>query len=119
MKRYHYIYAHYEKDTGELFYIGIGTWTEKTKETRNKLRIANTGHVPTKATRAKLALVNNKPVINCRGDSFPSASEAARIIRIIGLKGPHHIGQNISGKRKSAGKYPDGTKITWKYYTSS
>lgn len=52
-----------------------------------------------------------KPVVDCRGNWFKSASEAERQTGI-------HQG-NISaccrGERKSAGKYADGTKRVWKY----
>ena len=45
MKRYHYIYAHYTKDTNECFYIGVGTWTNRTRYKRaNSISARNKFH---------------------------------------------------------------------------
>ena len=55
----------------------------------------------------------SKSVVNCRGDIFNSVREAANK---YGLASPTHISRVCKGLQKSAGKYPDGTKIKWKYY---
>lgn len=188
MKVYYYIYAHYEADTGELFHIGVGTWTKRTKYTRaynmkarNKLHIRiankhgikieiikdnyidrnkavdhevmlqlffepracfeygdgngkkrsqetkakisasnmgnshNLGRKHTQAFRDKVSLNKSKSVINCRGEIFKSATAAAKAFE---LKNPSGISMNILGKKKSAGKYIDGTKIKWSYYAT-
>lgn len=55
---------------------------------------------------------NAKPLVTCRGDEFGSAIEAAKHFNM-----PNHrnISKVLKGFRKHAGRYPDGTKIKWKY----
>lgn len=199
----YYVYAHYTLDTNECFYIGVGTWTKRTKykraykmSSRNKLHtniaskhdvrveiiknnyisrdkavddeimlqlffkpracfvygdnnkkvisnetrakmsaacIGNTnwlgkkhtnetkvkisksrkGHVVSSKTKIKIGKASQKQVINCRGQIFESPDKAAKA---FGLKGSNNIYRHITGKNKSAGKYIDGTKVTWGYY---
>lgn len=57
-----------------------------------------------------------KTVINCRGEIFHSIIEAGNH---FGLSNVSRIGDVCAGKRKHAGKYPDGTLIKWEYYPES
>jgi len=56
---------------------------------------------------------NCKAVINCRGEIFPYIRLAADTFNI---KGWSDISRCCRGKLKTAGKYPDGTRIKWNYY---
>lgn len=64
-------------------------------------------------TKLKLSDIHSKKVINCRGQVFKSRSEAAEYFN---LKSDSSIQNNISGRSKSAGRYEDGTKVTWKNF---
>lgn len=54
-----------------------------------------------------------KSVINCRGEIFQSITEAGKS---CGLSKVSRIGEVCNGKRRTAGKYPDGKLIKWKFY---
>lgn len=54
----------------------------------------------------------SKKIVNCRGQVFDSVNIAARELNIA----QSSISCNLKGSYKSAGKYPDGNKIVWKYY---
>ena len=53
-----------------------------------------------------------KPIVTCRGDKFGSAVEAARH---FGMSNHRNISKVLKGKREHAGKYSDGTPISWAY----
>lgn len=53
---------------------------------------------------------NSIKVINCRGEVFDSATEAATEYNVT----KHAVSHNLNGRCKSAGKYPDGNKISWR-----
>lgn len=55
-----------------------------------------------------------KPVINCRGEVYMNLQEAANIFNI---ENPQKIRQCCRGKINCVGKYPDGDKVKWQYYT--
>lgn len=89
----------------------------KTKETLIK---SNSGprnglygkSIPDHVRKASIEAIS-KPVINCRGQVFSSRKEASEA---FGLNSDSGIQNNISGRSKSAGKYPDGTPVTWKNF---
>lgn len=59
--------------------------------------------------------INNpraRAVVNCRGQGFATAAEAAAY---FGLSHGASICACIAGRAGSAGKYPDGSKVCWKY----
>lgn len=56
---------------------------------------------------------NARPVINCRGEVFTSAYVAAKAYG-MGVNG--NITRVCKGRRNYAGKYADGTFISWSYY---
>lgn len=56
---------------------------------------------------------NARKVINCRGQIFETTIEAAKVFNLFR---DGNISAACSGKRNYAGKYPDGTRIKWKYY---
>jgi hypothetical protein len=69
-----------------------------------------TGRKSLNRIRRNMRLV---PVINCRGEVFKSAAEAART---YGLKHQTHILSVCKGLRKSSGRYEDGIGIKWSYH---
>lgn len=60
--------------------------------------------------------LNARSVINCKGEVFRCITSAAEH---YGLYRDGNINAVCSGKRNYAGKYPDGTRIKWKYYEES
>ncbi|MCK5605518.1 hypothetical protein KAR91_26735, partial [Candidatus Pacearchaeota archaeon] len=62
-----------------------------------------------------LAEAHKKPVINCRGEIFPSLTEA---VNYYHMKGHTGISACLSTppRSKSAGKYLDGTPVKWEYH---
>lgn len=58
---------------------------------------------------------NAKRIVNCRGQEFNSITEAAES---CGLKSMSSISNVLSGYQKTAGKYADGSKISWREITS-
>jgi hypothetical protein len=53
-------------------------------------------------------------VINCRGDIFDTIKSAEYT---FGIRGVGSIWKACTGRRKSAGKYSDGSPIKWRYYS--
>lgn len=53
-----------------------------------------------------------RSVINCRGEVFDTTHQAADA---FDLKGKSKISAACRGQQKSAGKYPDGSPVIWKY----
>lgn len=74
----------------------------------NNSRSVKSGLSPTRGKKP-----NSKSVINCRGDIFNNITDAAEQ---FGLYRDGNISSVCKGRRKSAGKYEDGTTIKWKYY---
>lgn len=56
-----------------------------------------------------------RAVINCRGEIFDTIQEAGKAYNISWTG----VSRVIRGKGQSAGKYPDGTRIKWKYYSET
>ena len=83
------------------------------RETRIKIGKANSNKIPTQAVRVKMSQSHNKKVVNCRNEIFESGLIAAKA---FGIKNSGNITQNLKGRRNSAGKYSDGTKIKWSYH---
>ena len=99
------------------------------EETKQKLRELNTGRKHTESARQKcreavlgikrsdefkkgISERSSVPIVNCRGEVFPSATVAAKTYGSRTV-----ISSLCKGTRKgTSGKYPDGTKIKWRYY---
>lgn len=73
----------------------------------------NFGKTLSDKTITMISAARKKQVINCREQIFDSAIKAAEV---FGLKSSSGITTNLKGQSKSAGKYPDGTKVKWSYY---
>ena len=73
----------------------------------NIVHAIDNGLVPLKGSKP-----NARPIVNCRGEIFSTATEASTA---YGLFRDGNINAVCRGKRKSAGKYSDGVKIKWKY----
>lgn len=62
--------------------------------------------------RVAYSKIHSVKVINCKDQVFNSHKDAAKH---FGFKSASGISNNLIGTSKSAGKYPDGTKIVWSY----
>lgn len=104
-------------DTTDLTHLEIGN---KFGISPNIVNMINTGTTWNHITNRKGNIVPNDmrggnhpssvKVVNCRGEEFSSITEAASKYGIT----KHSISHNINGRCKSAGKYPDGTKVSWR-----
>lgn len=56
-----------------------------------------------------------RAVVNCRGEEFPTCVAAAEAYKIKAYTNVWYVCQ---GTRKTAGTYPDGSAIVWKYKDS-
>lgn len=106
-----------ELNKGNTNWLGKKHTIETRKKMSKKL-IGNTRGLGSKRTlehRKKISEFHSKPVINCRGEIFHSLKEA---VIHFNLKDVSSIGKCISTppRNKSAGRYPDGTKIKWKLF---
>jgi hypothetical protein len=54
----------------------------------------------------------SKAVINCRGEVFETVTDAS----IKFNRSTNNISRACKGQLNHSGKYPDGTRIKWKYY---
>jgi hypothetical protein len=82
------------------------------KEVLRKLSITLTGLKKTEQHKINIGKGHCKKVINCRDEVFSSTNEAANFYNISRTA----IKNNLNNKSESSGKYPDGTKIEWKFY---
>ena len=57
-----------------------------------------------------------KAIVNCRNEVFGTITEAAKK---YGMKSVSGVSATCRGLRESAGKYGDGTKISWRYLEQS
>lgn len=84
-------------------------------ETKLKLSKAHKGKTVSEETRKKMSEAQSKSVINCRGKVFSSQKEAAKYFNLKSARGISAC-ISLNQRRKTAGKYPDGTPIKWSFY---
>lgn len=86
---------------------------KKISETRKRLKIGVGCKQPEELVK-KRTEANKRPIINCRGEIFDSTKNAASHFNIS----PSCISAclNLVSGKKSAGKYPKGSKVKWKKY---
>lgn len=81
----------------------------QSEETRQKLSESHKGKNMGREHYASKAVI-----CITTGRCFASTSEASTCYNAVRA----HIGKCCNGKRKTAGKLPDGTKLTWKYISN-
>jgi hypothetical protein len=89
------------------------THSDSAKAKMSKAKKGKPGRVLYDWEIENLKEVNKKKIINCRGEVFNSLKEAFPKFQ---LKSHTSISQQLNGKQETAGKYPDGTKVKWRYY---
>ena len=72
------------------------------------------GKCHTKETRQKISAAQRKRKVVCltTGEIFDSIATATAYYNLSRSS----IKNNVTGRRKSAGKLADGTKLVWQYY---
>lgn len=82
-------------------------------KTKVKMSKAQMGKKLSDKHKIKISKAICRKIINCRNEIFDSLNTAAEAFN---LSGHTSISECCSGKRKSAGKYPDGSRVVWSYH---
>lgn len=85
------------------------TTRKKMSESAKARTTSCKGYIHSDEAKVKMSNSKSTPVSNCRGDVYKNTYEAGEVHGTYSS----HICSALSGKRQSAGKYKDGTKIKW------